>query len=414
MKKIVIDGGQRLDGRIEISGMKNSALPIIFACLLIQEECILENIPRVSDVENALLILRQMGAEADFVDVHTVKINAKNAQNGNFDFSLISKMRASSYLLSTCVSRFGSVCMPYPGGCNFGARPIDQHIKGLKKIGAKCTEQNEILNIKSKNKLKSNKITLDKISVGATINMIMATVLTDGQSIIENVAKEPHVFDLIRFLNTCGADILHFGSHIRINGVAKLKGSKYRIFSDTIETLTFITCVGVTGGKLALANSNYEHIKSIVPIFQQMNMKISNVKDEVYVSSGNLFGLSVSTAPYPGFPTDLHPQFSSLLCYCKGGGSVTENIFAERFAYIAELEKMGAKIKKHGNTINVNQSQLVGACLDATDLRAGAALVVAALGAKGVSTINNVNYIVRGYEELTSKLSSVGGNIKLL
>ena len=413
MEKILIEGGHRLNGDIEISGMKNSALPIIFACLLIDGECILENIPRVSDVQNALSILRTMGAEADFVDYHTVKINTKNAEN-NLDFELISKMRASSYLLSCALVRFGCVNMPYPGGCNFGSRPIEQHLKGLKRLGARGGESDGFVTLKCKNNLKSNKISLDKISVGATINMIMAAVLLEGQSIIENVAREPHVIDVIRFLNACGADILHFGSYIRVNGVRKLKGVKYRIYADMIEAGTYIACVGATGGALSLKGIEYEHIRPLRLVFDEMNIKISYNSRKIYVSSNTPKGTSVQTEPYPGFPTDLHPQLSALLCYCEGGGSITENIFDGRFAYVAQLEKMGAKIKRGGNTVYVSQLRLTGASTDATDLRAGAALVVAGLGAQGITTINNVNYIVRGYEELTSKLASVGGNIKLI
>lgn len=414
MEKILIEGQQKLSGLVEMSGMKNSALPIIFACLLIKEECILENIPRVSDVENALLILREMGAIAEFIDSHTVKINTKNAQDINLNFNLISKMRASSYLISTCLSRFGKIFMPYPGGCNFGIRPIEQHIKGIKKLGAKGDEIAGFIDFKVKRKLKSNKIRLDKISVGATINMIMATALLDGESVIENVAREPHVIDLIRFLNTSGADILHMGAYIRVRGVDSLKGVKYRIFSDTIEALTFITSVGSSGGNVVLSNIEFENIKNVVPVFQKMGMKILNQGKDVRISSRKLLGTTVETAPHPGFPTDLHPQFSSLLCYCKNGGEITENIFSGRFAYITELEKMGAKIVKNVNKVVVSQSELYGAFLDATDLRAGAALVVAALGAKGKSVINNVNYIVRGYEELPDKLASIGANIKLI
>ena len=414
MDKILIEGGQRLSGKIEISGMKNSALPIIFACLLIQDECVLENLPKVSDVENALSILEQMGAFVEKIDAHTVKINAKNAKNQSLSFERISKMRASSYLMSTCLTRYGSVYMPYPGGCNFGSRPLEQHINGLKRLGAKGGERDGFIELKYKNRPKSNKITLDKISVGATINMVLATVLLEGESIIENVAKEPHVIDLIRFLNASGADILHFGGYIRVRGVQKLNGVKYRIYSDMIEMLTYVTCVGVTGGALTIGNAQYEHVKFLKSTFDSMNIRMSFGNDEIYVSSEKPRGISVKTAPYPGFPTDLHPQFSALLCYCDGGGSVEEKIFPGRFAYASELLKMGASIERFDNTIKINKSKLRGAVLDATDLRAGAALVVAALGAEGVSTINNVNYIVRGYEDIVPKLASVGGNIKLM
>lgn len=412
MKKIVIDGGQRLDGTIEISGMKNSALPIIFACLLIKEECILENMPRVSDVENALAILRQMGADADFVDTHSIKINTKNAQNIFFDMDLVSKMRASSYLMSTCLARYGSVHMVYPGGCNFGARPIEQHIKGFKALGASCTDDGNFIALSISNRARNTKITLDKISVGATINMIMASCIGKGTVIIENVAKEPHVLDLISFLNICGANITLKNNLIKVVGVSSLKGKRYRIYSDMIEALTFATCVGSAKGEIHLKNANYEHISPVIPCFEKTGMTVKYKNGIVTLKSPKrLVSVSVCTAPYPEFPTDLHPQFSAFLCFCEGSGEVIDTVFPERFAYLYELEKMGAKFKKVGNKVEIYHSPLCGAILDATDLRAGAALIVAALGANGRSEINNVNYIVRGYEDIVSKLSSVGAKI---
>ena len=412
MKSIVIEGGQRLNGKIEISGMKNSALPIIFACILVSGETVLHNVPRVSDVENALEILRKMGADADFVDEHTVIINTQRLDGCGIDFELVSKMRASSYLMSTCLAKFGRVRIPYPGGCNFGSRPIEQHIKGFCALGADCLQNDEIIEINLPKRIKSSKILLDKISVGATINMIMASVFCDGRVIIENVAKEPHVIDLISFLNVCGASITVNDNSIEVRGVNKLFGKPYRVYSDTIETLTFVTCIGVTGGRIALQNAEYEHVKPFIPLFQAMNIDVLYRGGFVCLkSSGIPKGIDVITAPYPDFPTDLHPQFSALLCYCEGGGSVTETIFKERFAYVNELQKMGAVIKKYGDTVKIQKSELYGAVLDATDLRAGASLVVASLGAKGRSIINNVNYIERGYEGIVQKLSSVGANI---
>ena len=412
MKKIIIDGGQSLDGVIEVSGMKNSALPIIFACLLIKEECVLDNMPRVSDVHNSLEILRQMGAEADFIDAHTIKINTKNAQNIYFDMDLISKMRASAYLMSSCLSRYGSVHMVYPGGCNFGARPIEQHIKGFKCLGASCTEDGEFIALSLSKRLQNVKITLDKISVGATINMIIASCVGEGTVTIENVAKEPHVLDLIAFLNICGANIRLFGNSIRVVGVRSLNGKRYRIYSDMIEALTYATCVGSAKGKIYLKNVDYEHILPIIPHFEKTGISIKYKNGFVCIKSPEkLVSTSVFTAPYPEFPTDLHPQFSAMLCFCEGVGEITETIFPERFAYLCELEKMGAKFKKIGNKVEIYTSLLHGASLDATDLRAGAALIVSALGANGRSEINNVNYIVRGYEDIVPKLSSVGAKI---
>ena len=414
MKQIIVEGGNRLSGEIQIGGMKNSALPIIFSCLLIEGDCVLENIPRVSDVSNALSILRKMGAEASFIDEHTVKINTKCAENSNLDFDLISKMRASSYLMSTCLSRFGAIDMPYPGGCNFGSRPIEQHLKGFEALGAVCDGCNEnFISIKLLKKSKNLKIVLDKISVGATINMVMASVISDAETIIENVAKEPHVLDLIGFLNSCGADIVLCENKIKVKGVRRLSGKSYRIYSDMIEALTIITYVGIATGEVTMQNIETEHVMFLKPVFDKMNISVSYDNGNILVKSdGVLNGTNITTAPYRGFPTDLHPQFSALLCYCKDGGSITETIFPGRFAYIPELQKMGAQIQRYKNTVKIQKSELYGATLDATDLRAGAALVAAALGAEGTSIINNVNYIVRGYDDLVSKLSSIGANIK--
>lgn len=412
MEKIFVTGGRSLNGKIEISGMKNSALPIIFACLLINEECILENIPMVSDVENALFILRQMGAYASFIDEHTVKINARNASLIDLDLDIISKMRASSYLMSTCLSRFGSVSMAYPGGCNFGVRPIEQHIKGFQALGATLIENTDLISLKFGKRPKNTKIVLDKISVGATINMIMASAISDGITIIENIAKEPHVLDLIAFLNICGADISLYENQIKVVGVKGLKGIRYRIYSDMIEALTFACCVGVTGGEIALQNVEGEHLEGVLSVFDKMGISHRYKNGALYIKkNASIRGADIVTAPYPAFPTDLHPQFSALLCYCDGGGSVIEGVFPNRFAYAVELEKLGARLNRVDNKIIIEKSLLHGATLDATDLRAGAALVVAALGATGKSTINNVNYIVRGYERLVSKLASVGADI---
>ena len=411
MKSIIVEGGQRLDGKIEISGMKNSALPIIFACILVSGETVLYNVPRVSDVDNALEILRKMGADADFVGEHTVAINTRYLNSSDIDFDLVSKMRASSYLMSTCLARFGSVRMPYPGGCNFGSRPIEQHIKGFETLGAICIQNDEIIEINLPKKIKTTKILLDKISVGATINMIMVSVFCQGTVIIENFAKEPHVMDLISFLNLCGASITVQDNFIKVCGVKKLFGKSYRIYSDTIEALTFATCVGVAKGQIVLQNAEYGHIKPIVPVFEAMNIDSAYRGGFVYMKSNTPKGVDVITAPYPAFPTDLHPQFSALLCYCEGGGCVTETIFGKRFAYVNELRKMGANIELVENVVKIKQSKLIGAELDATDLRAGASLIVASLGASGKSIINNVNYIDRGYENIVEKLSSVGAKI---
>ncbi len=415
MEKIIIEGRKKLFGEISIGGMKNSALPILFASLLIEDECIIENVPRVSDILNTLEILRGLGAEADFCDNNTVRINAKSATNIIKNQSLVSKMRASSYLMGTLLARFGYVSLNMPGGCNFGVRPIEQHLKGFEALGAICTENDGKIEIKTRKKLKSQKITLDKISVGATINMVLASISLNGLTVIENCAIEPHIDDLICFLNKCGAKILRKERKIYIQGIKRLKGCKYRIYPDMIEALTYICFVGICGGDVALNNVEVSHLKYCIDIFKNMGIKIDTYNKCLNViCDTDINGASIITAPYPLFPTDLHPQFSALLCYTNNGGSIRDDVFPTRFAYVNELKKMGAKIEQIGNTAIINKSSMQGAKLDATDLRAGAALVAASLGAYGASEINNVNYIVRGYENLVEKISSLGGKIELI
>lgn len=414
MEKILVRGGARLCGQTYISGMKNSALPVIFATLLIEDECVIHNVPRVSDIENAIKILVKMGATAYFASEHTLIINCKAVKGNPSEHSLISKMRASSYLMGAMLARFGECKIPLPGGCNFGKRPIDTHLMGFSMLGADCYEGEELISLKSTKTLKSGKIPLDKISVGATINMVLASVFLEGETEIHNVAREPHVDDLISFLNNAGANIKRSGEKIVVKGVKKLHGCEYRIFPDMIEALTFMTYLGATGGEILLVGTENSHLEYVNRIFLGMNFDIKSYKNRLYVKSNEIFGTSVTTAPYPFFPTDLHSQFAAMLCYANGGGSVREDVFPNRFAYINELKKMGAKIKLSGNRVDVSQGELNGASLDATDLRAGAALICASLGASGESTINNVNYIVRGYENVVEKVASLGGKIKYI
>ena len=414
MEKIVIYGKEELNGSVEVSGMKNSALPIIFACVLIQDDCIIDNVPRVSDVFNALKILKSMGAKAEFCSKHSVIINTKNLIPNNEQASLICKMRASSYLMGAMLSRFGYVEIPMPGGCNFGVRPLDIHLKGFSSLGAICEENEEKIRIFSKKGLKCSKITLDKISVGATINIVLASVFIDGVTIIKNCAQEPHVDDLIFFLNKCGANIKRLGSVIICKGVKRLYGTRYKIFPDMIEALTYITFVGICKGSIDIYGANLQHLSLEISLFRRMGFEIFENHNCLKVIVNSISGANIITSPYPHFPTDLHPQFAALLCFAKGGGSITELVFPTRFAYVQELEKMGALIKRHDNTVYITDTKLKGAVTDATDLRAGAALVAAALGAEGKSEINNVNYIVRGYESIVDKIANIGGKIKLI
>ena len=413
MEKILVEGGNRLEGEVLISGMKNSALPIIFACLLVPHECVIENIPRVSDVYNALEILNSMGAKAYFCGANTVLIDTQNATPYVKRQDLISKMRASSYLMGAMLSRFGQACISLPGGCNFGARPLDLHFKGFCELGVLVEENEDFILLKSAKKSNSAKITLDKISVGATINMVLASFMLNGTTVINNCAQEPHIDDLISFLNLCGARVSRLGSTIVCGGNANLSGITYKIFPDMIEALTYASCVGICGGDIFLKSLVPEHLTYAINVFKNMGFNISVEENAVRVKAEKLIGCDIVTAPYPLFPTDLHPQFASLLCFTKNGGSIKDEVFPTRFAYVNELRKMGANIQQIGNTAFIKPSSLVGAELDATDLRAGAALVIAALGAGGHSKINNVNYIVRGYEYFVEKIANIGGKIKI-
>ncbi|MBR2943495.1 MAG: UDP-N-acetylglucosamine 1-carboxyvinyltransferase [Clostridia bacterium] len=415
MEKLTIEGGGALKGEINVSGMKNSALPIIFATILLKGDSVIKNIPLVSDVLNSLEILREMGAKITVLDSHSVLINTDNISSEIKAHALISKMRASSYLMGTMLARFGHAELPMPGGCNFGVRPIEQHLKGFSLLGAVCNEENDFVLISTKNPLKSTKITLDKISVGATINIVLASLFIEGVTVIENVAVEPHVDDLIHFLNSAGAKIIRYGRRIFCEGVKQLHGVEYEIYPDMIEALTYLTYVGATGGEIVLKNTNTAHLSYVLDIFSKMGADVGITEREVkFRAYRALDGANVTTAPYPLFPTDLHPQFASLLCFSKNGGIIKEGIFPTRFAYVGELQKMGACMKQGNGYIEVLPSKLHSATVNATDLRAGAALICAALATHGVSTINNVNYIVRGYEDLTNKISSLGGKIKLL
>ena len=412
MESLVINGGNSLYGDVPISGMKNSALPIIYATLLIKGKCLLKNIPNVSDIFNSITILESMGAKIKKIDYNTYEIDTKDVCPFIKRLDLVSKLRASYYLLGAMISRFSEVEIPYPGGCNLGPRPIEQHIKGFTLLGADCTEEQGFVRIKAKNKLKSKKITLDKISVGATINMVLASVFIDGITIIENAAIEPHVDDLISFLNMAGAKIIRNGRMIIVQGVKKLSGVTYTIYPDMIEALTYITFLGATKGEINLLNCEPEHLTYSLDVFREMGFKFIINDKSINVRVEKLKGICVDTQPYPLFPTDIHPQMASLLCFC--GGEITENIFPSRFAYVGELRKMGANITQIENKVIIKQSLLKGAELDATDLRAGAALITAALGAEGQSTINNINYIVRGYESLVEKIAVIGGKINLV
>ena len=413
MEKLILQGGRCLNGTIQISGMKNSALPILYACALTRETCILENVPDVSDVRNTVAILSEMGVEVKWLSATSLEINAAHFVAGTSSDERVRKIRASSYLMGVELGRAGKTRIGLPGGCSLGARPLDQHIKGFEILGAEMTVCGDYLF--GEGRLHEGKIMLDIPSVGATVNLILAATLTPGTTTIGNAAREPHIVDLANFLNMCGANVFGAGtSEIKIEGVPALHGCHHTIVPDMIEAGTYMAAVAGTGGCVTLQNVIPKHLESITGKLIEMGVTVTEGDNWVTVcSDGQLKTAQITTAVYPGFPTDMHPQFSALLCVAQGSGTVVEKIFENRFAYVAQFRKMGATIVQAGNVAEFQGGQaLTGAALVATDLRAGAAMVIAALMADGQSEITNIHYIDRGYDGLIEKLTAIGACIQ--
>ncbi len=414
MEKIVVNGGTPLRGSVEISGFKNAALPVIYACILVKGKCVIENIPNVSDVNNSLELLREMNATVNVVGHNTVEIDCTNIRQGTAPFELASKMRASYYLFGSELGRFGRAHAPLPGGCDFGLRPIDQHIKGFEALGGTVKIENGCIDIKAPEGIKGTNIFFDVVTVGATINIMLASVLAEGTTYIDNPAKEPHIVDLANFLNTCGAQIRGAGTDtIKIKGVPELHGCHYAIIPDMIEAGTYMIAAAATEGTVRINNVIPKHLESITAKLQEMGVTVLEHDDFVIVSSvGKLARTKVKTLPYPGFPTDMHPQMSVLLCKASGVSSITEGVFETRFRYVEELRKMGASIKVDGRTAIIQGGdKLSPAQVKAVDLRAGVAMVIAGLMIEGESEISNIDLIERGYDDLIGKLQNLGADI---
>ena len=415
MEKLIISGQRKLNGDVHISGMKNAALPILFACALNTETCVIENVPPVSDIGTTLSILADMGVEIEYRNRNTVIINAAGFNSTVSSDAKVRKIRASSYLLGVELGRTGKTRVAYPGGCSFGVRPLDQHPKGFEIMGAEMSGDHGGISGFAPDGLHSGKIMLDIPSVGATVNLILAAVLTPGQTVIGNAAREPHIVDLAVFLNSCGAQIHGAGtSEIKIEGVSRLHGCTHTIIPDMIEAGTYMAAVAGTGGRVNILNVIPKHLESIVGKLREMGVEIEEGDTYVTVSStGELKSSQITTAAYPGFPTDMHPQFAVLLCSAQGMGTVTDKIWENRFAYVEELLKMGATVTRAGNTACFAGNQkLCGAAVEATDLRGGAAMVIAALMAEGETEIGKLNYIDRGYDDLIGKLRGLGADIR--
>ncbi len=416
MTKYVIRGGRPLHGEVEISGAKNAAVAIIPATLLVDGVCRIENIPQISDVTLILEILQSLGANVRTINRSTVEIDCSRIRNGKVPDRLARKIRASYYLIGALLGRFGVAQVPPPGGCDFGGRPIDQHTKGFEAMGATVDTHSGYIHAAAKNgRLEGAQIYFDIVSVGATMNAMLAATLADGMTVIENAAKEPHIVDLANFLNSMGADIMGAGTDIiKVRGVDRLKGGFYSIIPDQIEAGTYMAAVAAAGGELRITNVIPKHLECISAKLMEMGVTVIDEDDAVVVRrDGPLNRVNVKTLPYPGFPTDMQPQVAAVLCLAEGTSVLTEGVYDNRYRYADEFRRMGAHIQVDGKIAVIEGvERLTGARLCACDLRAGAAMVVAALAAEGVTEIDEVHHIERGYENLVGKLSRVGADIR--
>ena len=416
MERYRIRGGNRLHGEVEISGAKNAAVAIIPAALMVDGVCRIENLPRISDTDTLLHILQSLGAGIRMINSSTVEIDSSHVTRDGADYDRMRKIRASYYFIGSMLGRFGVARSTMPGGCNFGVRPIDQHVKGFTALGAKVMVEGGFINASTETgRLKGANIYLDVVSVGATMNIMMAAVRAEGNTVIENAAKEPHIVDLANFLNSMGANIRGAGTDtIKIQGVDRLRGGSYAIIPDQIEAGTYMAAVAATGGQILVKNIIPKHMDCITAQLVEMGVEVEEREDTLLVRrSGPLQKANVKTMPYPGFPTDMQPQITTVLCLAEGTSLVTESVWNNRYRYVDELKRMGASIQVDDKTAVVEGvDHLTGAPIQACDLRAGAALVIAALAAKGESEISCVQYIERGYEDIVTKLQGLGASIR--
>lgn len=414
MDKYIINGGKPICGTIETSGMKNSAVAILFGCLLINDTCIIENVPDIIDVAVSLEILSGVGVRIRRIGKNTIELDSTYAVGGTSSYELVRKMRASYYLMGAELGRFSSAYVAYPGGCDFGVRPIDQHIKGFECLGATVNVEGGYVEANALGGLHGGNIFFDVTTVGGTINVILAAVKADGVTVIENAAREPHVVDLANFLNTCGARISGAGTDtIKVRGVKQLHGCTYAIIPDMIEAGTYMIAAAATCGNLRITNVIPKHLESISAKLVEMGVDVIEEDNYVIVSRrGLLDRVNIKTQPYPGFPTDLQPQICVLMCLANGVSYLNENVWDNRFRYVSELKRMGANIRVNGRTAIIEGGKpLSAAALKACDLRAGAAMIIAGLAASGTTEIDDIYYVERGYDDIVGKLNSVGANI---
>ncbi|OUP04744.1 UDP-N-acetylglucosamine 1-carboxyvinyltransferase [Anaerofilum sp. An201] len=414
MDKFVITGGKPLMGEVSISGAKNAAVAILPATLLAGGPCVIENLPNISDVAASVHILHEMGAQVKMLDAHTLQIDTTRITSTEVPNELSRQMRASYYFLGALLGRFGTASVAMPGGCNLGPRPIDQHLKAFTALGAEDAVRGGMINVEAE-RLEGNHVFFDTVSVGATINAMLAAVMAEGMTVLENVAKEPHIVDVANFLNTMGADVRGAGTDvIKIRGVKKMHGCTYSIIPDQIEAGSYMVAATITGGNVLVKNVIPKHLEPITAKLERAGALIEEYDDAVRVCrTGKIEPLNIKTMPHPGFPTDMQPLMSVLLTVARGTSIVTEGIWENRFRYVDELIRMGANIQVDGRVAVIEGvPELSAAPVRATDLRAGAALVVAALAARGTSEIEEIGHIERGYEDLVQKLQGLGADIR--
>ena len=414
MEKYVVSGGAVLRGEVTISGAKNAVVAILPATILARGRCVIENIPNISDVTALLNILQDLGAKVRLRDKTTVEIDTTNISEPVVPHDLAKHLRASYYFLGSLLGRCGRANVSLPGGCNFGVRPIDQHIKGFKALGADVSVDYGMVNVESHG-LQGEHIYFDVVSVGATINVMLAAVRAKGITVMENVAKEPHIVDLANFLNSMGADIRGAGTDvIKIHGVDVMHGTEYSIIPDQIEAGTYMVAAAATGGDVLIRNVIPKHLESITDKLQKAGVTVEEFDDSIRVArTGPLQRVNVKTMPHPGFPTDMQPQITPMLCYADGPSIITEGVWDNRFKYVDELRRMGANIQVDGKVAVVEGvERLTGAPVKALDLRAGAAVLIAGLMADGQTEIEDIYHIERGYSNLVEKLNHLGANIR--
>ena len=416
MEKIVINGPSILNGSVKISGMKNAAVAVVFATIAVNDECIIDNLPNISDINLALKILEKMGAVVEKIDENKYKIDTRPISTIMAPDEDVGKMRASYYIAGASLARFGVCKVGLPGGCDFGSRPIDQHVKAFEAMGAKVKIDEGYIDASVVGGMKAANVYFDCVTVGGTINAILASVRSEGVTVIDNAAREPHIVDLANFLNFCGADITGAGTDtIKIRGNKQLHGCEYTLIPDMIEAGTFMIAAAATGSELMIENVIPKHLESMTSKLSETGIVFEEGDESLLVKrkTTELRPINIKTLPYPGFPTDMNPQTAVLLCCINGSSRINETIFNDRFRYVNELKRMGANIDvDNGIATIVGGQRLRAANVRAVDLRAGAAMILAGLVAEGSTSIEDIFYIERGYDNIVEKLSSIGASIK--